>query len=81
MRPRLDRVLQETAIALNELGVEAASYTEVVFAPTEAYGDWAEPSPLPLIEFHLDRPFLFVIYTGTTPLFIGTVTEPTLAGE
>lgn len=80
MQPRLDRVFQETVLELNELGVEAAAYTEVAIAPGEAAPWEAEPTPLPLIEFHLDRPFLFIIYAGSIPLFIGTVTNPS-AGE
>lgn len=79
MQPRLDRVFQETAIELNELGVEAAAYTSID-APGEAEPTDTEPTPLPLIEFHLDRPFLFIIYAGSIPLFIGTVTNPS-AGE
>ena len=75
MQPRLDRVFQETAIELNELGVEAAAYTSID-APGEAEPTDTEPTPLPLIEFHLDRPFLFIIYAGSIPLFIGTVTNP-----
>ena len=75
---RLDRVVQETVVDLNETGMEAAGYTEVLPAPGEApMPDETEP-PLPLIEFHLNRPFLFVIMgSGGTPLFIGTVENPT----
>lgn len=77
MQPRLDRVFQETAIELNELGVEAAAYTSID-APGEAEPTDTEPTPLPLIEFHLNRPFLFVIMgSGGTPLFVGTVENPT----
>lgn len=70
---RLDRVIQETFIDLNENGVEAAAYTMVIPAAEEM-----PPQELETIEFHLNRPFLFVIesYDGTV-LFIGTVTEPT----
>ena len=77
MQPRLDRVFQETVLELNELGVEAAAYT-CVEAPGAAAPWDAEPTPLPRIEFHLDRPFLFVIMGwGGTPLFVGTVENPT----
>ena len=79
MQPRLDRVFQETVLELNELGVEAAAYTSID-APAEAAPWEEEPTPLPLIEFHLDRPFLFIVYAGSIPLFIGTVTNPS-AGE
>lgn len=71
---RLDRVLQETVVDLNETGVEAAGYTSID-APAEA--PWTEPEPLPRIEFHLNRPFLFVIAgRDGTPLFVGTVENP-----
>ena len=66
MQPRLDRVFQETVLKLNELGVEAAAYPSID-APAEAAPWDAEPTPLPLIEFHLDRPFLFIIYMSHQP--------------
>lgn len=75
MQPRLDRVFQETVLKLNELGVEAAAYTSID-VPAAAAPWEAEPTPLPLIEFHLDRPFLFILYAGSVPLFIGTVENP-----
>lgn len=71
---RLDRVIQETVIDLNEGGVEAASYTDVDLSP-EALPPEEE---LPLIRFHLTRPFLFAIESkDRTVLFVGTVTAPT----
>lgn len=79
VKTRLDRVIQETVVDLNEEGTEAAAYTEVLPAPGEAAPD-TEPTPRPLVEFHLNRPFLFVISgPGGTALFIGTVTSPTPA--
>ena len=70
---KIDRVIQETVIDLNKTGVEAAGYTEILAAPGEAAPD-GEPEKLPFVEFHLDRPFLFVIEgAGGTPLFVGTV--------
>ena len=75
---RLDRVVQETVVDLNETGMEAAGYTEVLPAPGEAPMPDETKPPLPLIEFHLNRPFLFVIMgSGGTPLFVGTVENPT----
>ncbi len=71
---RLDRVIQETAIDLNERGVIAAAYTYENMEP--AAEPWFEE--VPRIDFHLDRPFLFVIKDRSgTPLFVGTVNAPT----
>ena len=74
---RLDRVIQETVIALDETGLKAAGYTEVMPAPGDPAPGYEDPDPLPLIEFHLDRPFLFLLKgpRGIT-LFVGTVTDP-----
>ena len=71
----LERVIQETVIDLNEKGVEAAAYTAII--PKAAAAPY-ENETLPRIDFHLTRPFLFVIQTAwdDTPLFIGTVSAP-----
>ena len=73
--PTISRVLQESYIGVDEDGVEAAAYTMVVTAD-----GMMMPEELPRIDFHLTRPFLYVIehYDGTV-LFIGAVTEPTAA--
>ena len=72
------RVLQESFIGVDEMGVEAAAYTMVAMNDSCALS----PEDLPKIDFHLTRPFLYVIesYDGTV-LFIGTVAEPTPAQE
>lgn len=73
---RLDRVVQETVIDLNELGVEAAAYTIVEVPAAQPWEEEEQTQP-PLIEFHLDRPFLFAIMGwGGVPLFVGTVEHP-----
>jgi serpin B len=71
----LERVIQETVIDLNEKGVEAAAYTAII--PKAAAAPY-ENETLPRIDFHLTRPFLFVVQTAwdDTPLFIGTVSAP-----
>jgi serpin B len=75
-KTKFDHVIQETVVDLNRNGVEAAGYTEILIAPGAAPMPDDEPEPLPLIEFHLDRPFLFVIETAGIPLFVGTVSAP-----
>lgn len=68
-------VLQGSYIGVDEKGVEAAAYTLV------AVGECMEmPRELPEIDFHLTRPFLYVIESRDgTVLFIGTVTSPSPA--
>ena len=74
----ITRVLQESFIGVNEMGVEAAAYTMVAMAD----GCVLLPEDLPKIDFHLTRPFLYVIEARDgTVLFIGTVAEPTPAEE
>ncbi len=69
----IDSVLQESYIGVDENGVEAAAYTMIAMRAT----GFIEPVELPMIAFHLTRPFLYAIesYDGTV-LFIGTVTIP-----
>ena len=72
----LSKVLQGSYIGVDENGVEAAAYTMAVAVE----GCALYPEDLPKIDFHLTRPFLFVIESDDcTVLFIGTVTEPTSA--
>ncbi len=68
-------VLQGSYIGVDEKGVEAAAYTMV------AMDELMEmPRELPEIDFHLTRPFLYVIESRDgTVLFIGTVTSPSPA--
>ncbi|MBQ1820290.1 MAG: serpin family protein [Clostridia bacterium] len=75
---KISRVIQESYIGVDENGVEAAAYTMVIVNGATAM----EPKELPLIDFRLERPFLFVIeaYDGTA-LFVGTVTEPTESAQ
>lgn len=71
----ISNVLQESFIGVDEKGVEAAAYTMVALNESCAL-----PEELPEIEFYLTRPFLYVIESRDgTVLFIGTVTEPTVA--
>ena len=61
-------VMQAARVKIDEEGVEAAAYTEIVADNT------AVMEPPPVVEMNLNRPFLFVIFDGNhVPLFVGTV--------
>ena len=67
----ISEVQQGTRIRLDEKGVEAAAYTEILYAGSAA------PSPNPP-DMILDRPFLYGLYTAEdTPLFLGICDDPT----
>jgi serpin B len=60
---------QAVRVQIDEEGVKAAAYIEFPGAG----------SPMPpeeIIDFILDRPFLFVISNDNIPLFAGVVNEP-----
>ena len=64
-------ISQETFIALDEKGVEAAAYTEIQMRET------AMLEPPEQLTLELNRPFLYVISDGAgTPLFVGIVRNP-----
>ena len=66
----LEAVNQATRVAIDEEGVTAASYIEMP-------GAGAAMPPEEIIDFVLDRPFLFVIANRYgIPLFAGVVNEP-----
>lgn len=63
-------VNQVARVIIDEQGVKAAAYIEIP-------GAGAAMPPEEIIDFILDRPFLFVIATyDGTPLFTGVVNEP-----
>ena len=62
-------VNQALRVQIDEQGVKAAAYIEIP-------GAGAAAPPEEIIDFILDRPFLFVITSGNLPLFAGTVNEP-----
>lgn len=66
----LDSIHQDTRVAIDEKGVTAASYIELQF------GAGASQPPDEIIDFVLDRPFLFAICTDQIPLFAGVVNMP-----
>lgn len=60
---------QSVRVQIDEEGVKAAAYIEFPGAT----------SPMPpeeIIDFVLDRPFIFAITTDFIPLFMGTVNNP-----
>ncbi len=59
-------VNQSARVEIDEKGVKAASYIEIP-------GAGAEMPPEEIIDFVLDRPFVFVISKGNLPLFTGVV--------
>lgn len=65
----VDTVKQAARVAIDEEGVVAASYIVIP-------GAGAGMPPDEIIDFVLDRPFLFVIESDGIPLFTGVVNEP-----
>ena len=64
----LSSAMQAARVKIDEEGVEAAAYTELVCR------DSAMMEVPPTVEMELDRPFLFVIFDyNNIPLFVGTV--------
>lgn len=64
----LSRVSQAARVTIDEQGVIAAAYTEILVG--------AGMPPEETIDFKLDRPFLFVIEKAEVPLFVGVVNAP-----
>lgn len=69
----LDDVLHQATVTIDEHGTEAAAATAAVFETVSGM--------IPDQELVIDRPFLFVIHdiANGTPLFLGRVTDPTVA--
>lgn len=66
----LDSINQDTRVTMDEDGVVAASYMVLEF------GAGAMAPPDEIIDFVLDRPFVFAITTQSVPMFVGTVNNP-----
>ena len=60
---------QSVRVQIDEEGVKAAAYIELPL-----YGSAAPPDEI--IDFVVDRPFLFAITKSSIPLFMGTVHQP-----
>lgn len=67
----LDEVHQNTRVSVDEEGVTAASYILLEI------GAGAAMPPDEIMDFVLDRPFVFAISQENIPLFVGTVNDPT----
>ena len=69
--PYVDEITHEAVIDVTEKGCEAAAYTMIGVTDESVSAD-------PPYTFTADRPFLYYISdTNGTPLFIGTVNNPT----
>lgn len=66
----LDSINQDTRVSIDEEGVTAASYILLEL------GAGAAAPPDEIIDFILDRPFLFAICSSQVPLFVGAVNAP-----
>jgi len=66
----LDEIHQDTRVTIDEEGVTAASYILLEF------GAGAAAPPDEIIDFVMDRPFIFAVTKEQIPLFIGTVNNP-----
>ncbi len=66
----LESINQDTRVTVDEDGVKAASYIILNF------GAGAAQPPDEIIDFVLDRPFVFAITTENIPMFVGTVNNP-----
>lgn len=69
LNPYVASIHQDTRVKIDEQGVTAASYIEIIGAGA------AEP-PDEIIDFVLDRPFVFAVTKSDIPLFVGTVNKP-----
>jgi serpin B len=72
----MDRVMHKTFVAVDEEGTEAAAATLADLTLGGGLDD-----DLPVVDFFVDRPFVFVIYNTrlACPLFMGRVMHPTQA--
>ena len=66
----VSRVNQASRVTIDEKGVTAASYIEL------GWGAGAAMPPEEIIDFVLDRPFIFAIATNQgVPMFVGTINQ------
>lgn len=66
----IDQITQASRVTVEEQGVTASAYIEIM------WGAGAAAPPEEIIDFVLDRPFVFAITTQGIPMFVGVVNEP-----
>lgn len=66
----IDQITQASRVSVDEQGVTAGAYIELM------WGAGAAAPPEEIIDFVLDRPFVFAITTEGIPMFVGVVNEP-----
>jgi serpin B len=73
VKVKVSRALHECRIELDEEGTVAAAVTVI-----EAVETSAMPEPEEIVDFYLDKPFVFVIFDNQTgvALFMGKVENP-----
>ena len=64
----LQNIRQAVRVAVDEEGVTAAAFTENI--------PGSPPPPEEIMDFVLDRPFLFIIERAGVPLFVGVINNP-----
>ena len=70
----IGQVKHAARVKIDEEGCEAAAFTVMMAMAT------GMPEPLPLVEFTLDRPFVFAVTASSgLPLFVGAVQTPVSA--
>lgn len=66
---RVDAIIHRAVLSVDEVGAEGAAATAVMMLLAGA-------APQRPREFHVDRPFAFVLRRGRAALFLGRVTDP-----
>lgn len=66
----VDEVIHKAVVEVDETGTKAAAVTGIVMRTTAF-----RPDDMP-VAFHCDQPFLLVIRSGPTILFLGRVSDP-----
>jgi serine protease inhibitor len=65
----ISNIKQQTHVAIDEKGVEAAAFTEIAYSGSA-------PSEDEVAEMILNRPFIYAIKSNGRPIFIGVVNNP-----